>query len=90
MRKLFNLFWISVFIIGSVIPLFHMNTAEITEQENRTLEKFPEMKKGKEFNLNYGKEFESWLGDRFGGRGAIIFLNVSIHYLITGKEFERK
>lgn len=83
MRKLFNLFWISVFIIGSVIPLFHMNTAEITEQENRTLEKFPEMKKGKEFNLNYGKEFESWLGDRFGGRGAIIFLNVSIHYLLN-------
>ena len=43
MMKAFKLFWILCFLIGTTVPLFHMNTAEITEQENRTLAKLPKV-----------------------------------------------
>ena len=65
MMRFFKIFWILLFLSGSVIPLFHMDTAQITEQENRGLAKFPKVKKNREINTNYGKEFEAWLGDRF-------------------------
>ena len=76
------LFSILVFIVLT-IPLFNMNMAEITEQENRTLAKFQEINQKGKINSNYGKEFEIWLEDHFGGREVIIFLNASIHYLLN-------
>ena len=85
MRRYFNLFWILVFLIGSVIPLFHMNTSEITEQENRTLAKLPEIKKKGKLNEGYGKEFESWLGDRFWGRDQLIDTRFQALYKINGR-----
>ena len=72
-----------VFILGLlVVPLFHMNTAEIMEQENRSLAKFPEIKKKGKLNSDYGKEFESWLGDRFWGRDKLIAVNGYMRYTI--------
>ena len=85
MRKLFNLFWVLIFLIGSVIPLSHMNMAEITEQENRTLAKFPSIKKKGKLNFNYGKEFETWLGDRFWGRKQLIDARFQALYKINGR-----
>ena len=67
------------------LPLFHMNTAEITEQENRTLAKFPKMRKKGKLNTNYGKEFESWLGDRFWGRDQLIDTRFQTLYKINGR-----
>jgi len=70
--RLFKLFWIFIFIIGALTPLFYMNTAKITKQENRVLSDFPELKKCGKININYGKEFDAWLGDRFWGRDQLI------------------
>ena len=85
MRRYFNLFWILVFVIGAAIPLFHINTSEITEQENRTLAKFPKIKNDGKINTNYSKEFESWLGDRFWGRNQLINVRFQTLYKINGR-----
>lgn len=68
-----------------IIPLFHMNTSEITEQENRTLEEFPELKKKDKLNTDFGKEFESWLGDRFWGRNELIDARSQMLYKVNGR-----
>lgn len=74
-----------IFTYYSLIPLFHINTAEITEQENRTLAKFPKMIKKDKPNYEFGKEFESWLGDRFWGRDKLIDARFQTMYKINGR-----
>ena len=85
MIKIFKLFWILLFLTGIVVPLFRINTSEITEQENRTLAKFPQILKKGKFNRDCGKEFESWLGDRFWGRDELINARFKTLYKINGK-----
>ena len=83
--KYYRLFFGISILIALALPLFHMNTAEITEQENRTLAKFPKMRKKGKLNTNYGKEFESWLGDRFWGRDQLIDTRFQALYKINGR-----
>ena len=83
--KYYKLFFFVLVSFLLTIPLFHMNTAEITEQENRTLVKFPEITKKDKPNYEFGKEFESWLGDRFWGRDKLIDARFQITYKINGR-----
>ena len=53
--KYYKIFFPILVLFLLVIPLFHINMAEVTEQENRTLAKFPEIKKESKLNENYGK-----------------------------------
>ena len=75
-----------VFIFGLLIsPLFHINMADKIKQENRTLAKFPKIKNDKKFNYEFGRDFETWLGDRFGGRKKLINARFKLLYRINGK-----
>ena len=75
-----------ILIFGILIsPLFYINTADKSVQENRTLAKFPKMKIGKKTNYEFGKDFESWLSDRFGGRSALIDSRFKTLYKINGR-----
>lgn len=69
-----------VFLVGIftilIFPLTNINKETISTKENRSLASYSNLydKKKKVFNLNYGKDFENWLKDRFAGR--IHFINV--------------
>lgn len=83
--RYYKIFFPVLVLLLLVIPLFHMNMSEITEQENRTLAKFPEIKKKNKLNESYGKDFESWLGDRFWGRDQLINVRFKSLYKINGR-----
>ena len=83
--KYYKLFFTFLVLLVSVIPLLDMNMSEITKQENRTLAKFPELKKEGKLNTYYGKEFESWLGDRFWERDKLINARFQMLYKINGR-----
>ena len=59
--------------------------AEKNRQENRTLAKFPKIKKHGKANYEFGKDFEKWLDDRFGGRKKLIAARFKTIYKINGK-----
>lgn len=83
--RYYKIFFPVLVLLLLMIPLFHMNMSEITEQENRTLAKFPEIKKKNKLNESYGKDFESWLGDHFWGRDQLIQARFKSLYKINGR-----
>lgn len=83
--KYYKLLFPILVLICLIVPLFHINMAGITEQENRTLAEFPSMKKEDKLNRNYSKEFEAWLGDRFWGRNQLIGARFKILYALNGR-----
>lgn len=83
--KYYKIFFPILVLCMLLVPLFHINMADVTEQENRTLAKFPEMEKKGTINSNYGKEFENWLGDRFWGRNELIDARFQVTYKINGR-----
>ncbi len=62
------------FFVFISIPALLTDNDEISTTENRTLAKKPEVKKIGEINT-YGRDYESWLSDHFGGRQYFIGLN---------------
>ena len=83
--KYYKIFFSVLVLIMLIVSLFHMDVAKISEQENRTLAKFPEISKNGQMNSNYGREFESWLGDRFWGRDKLINARFQMLYKINGR-----
>ena len=83
--KYYKIFFSVFGLIFLIVPLFRMDVAKISEQENRTLAKFPEISKNGQMNSNYGKEFETWLGDRFWGRDKLINARFQMLYKINGR-----
>jgi hypothetical protein len=83
--KYYRFSFLLLLMIGLFLPLFFMNMADISEQENRTLAKFPELRKKGGINSDYGREFEAWLGDRFGGRTQLIDSRFQVLYKISGR-----
>lgn len=79
----FKICWIAFFLLVLVLPLFRINSDRTSAQENRTLAKFPNIWQADRLNVNYGKEFESWLGDRFWGRGWLIHSRFKMLYHIN-------
>ena len=62
------------FFVFISIPALLTDNDEISTTENRTLAKKPEIKKIGEINT-YGRDYENWLSDHFGGRRYFIGLN---------------
>ena len=83
--KYYKIFFPVIVLLLLVFPLIKMNTAQITKKENRTLAKFPKISGKEGVNTKFGKEFESWLGDRFWGREQLIEVNFQTLYKINGR-----
>ncbi len=62
------------FFVFISIPALLTDNDDISITENRTLAKKPEVKKIGAINT-YGRDYESWLSDHFGGRQYFIELN---------------
>lgn len=85
MMKYGRWFLIIVILGTLMLPVCHINKEKITVRENRTLAKIPKIKKDGRLNESYGKEFESWLGDRFWGRDKFIDARFNLLYKLNGR-----
>lgn len=59
------------------IPMNNINTAEISQKENRTLKKYTPLINNHSINLNYSKDYENWISDRFIFREQLIDIAIS-------------
>lgn len=57
-----------------IIPVIKLDQRDILPEENRRMATFPKALNAEEggVNYNFGKQFESWLQDRFNGRRSFI------------------
>ncbi|MBR1982168.1 MAG: hypothetical protein IKA23_05385 [Akkermansia sp.] len=57
-----------------IIPVIKLDQRDILPEENRRMSTFPNALNAEEggVNYNFGKQFESWLQDRFTGRRSFI------------------
>ena len=70
-----EIIFLTIFFVFLFIPITHINQAEISKQENRTLAKWqPLIKENNEINFEFGKNFNEWFNDRFILRDSIIQL----------------
>ncbi len=65
------------------VPMSHISTATKSEQENRTLAKFPQLTVNGGENSNFGEQFNAWYNDHFFGRNHLINLFNVIKYKIS-------
>lgn len=65
-----------VFFALLLLPLLHINKADISTTENRTLAPVAKfIKDNNRFNKNFGRDFNNWFTDRFFGRDILLKLN---------------
>ncbi|MCD7780276.1 MAG: hypothetical protein LUH05_06345 [Candidatus Gastranaerophilales bacterium] len=80
------------------IPMFNINQDVKSEQENRNLAKWkPLFNKDHSINLDFGKNYESWISDRFGMRSLLIsgyqwfqYATVSRYYKTSKAYLDKK
>ena len=78
-NNLYDIAFITIFIILLFIPISHISNEIKSEQENRILTKKPKLINNNGlFNYNFGKQFDSWFNDRFFGRSLILKLYYKI------------
>lgn len=77
-----KIIFILLFFLIILIPITNISDENISLIENRTLNKFPLLKKENNLNFLFGSEFENWLKDHFAGRKKIInhYNNFSIKF----------
>ena len=85
MKKVSNMLLIGIFMLIITVPyLFaHRDFEErVSDTENRMLAAYPRIldENTKKINLNYIKEFESWLSDNLRGRTVLVEMNAGIQY----------
>ena len=56
------------FLVIVASPLCKIDDSDISQAENRTLAKFPNIVNNGELNFNFGNEFNTWFNDRFFAR----------------------
>lgn len=71
-EKLIFCFIVSVILI---YPITHIDLRESSSQENRVLAKFPALYNRQGINVEFGRQFDAWLSDRFAGRSKFIRLH---------------
>ncbi|MFQ6759866.1 MAG: DHHW family protein [Alphaproteobacteria bacterium] len=65
--------FIAILGIALLIPASHINRADVSEHENRTLAAAPKLlQDNHKLNNKFGVEYDKWFSDRFFGRGALI------------------
>ena len=75
-----NIVFVSLFFISLIVPISKINTANISDQENRTLAKKPEFYNKTGINSKYGADVEKWFNDRFLGRTLAIKLDTTLKF----------
>ena len=78
-------FFIGLVLLLLILPMMNLSQKNISEQENRTLAKFPEIIKENKINQKFGPEFNDWASDRIWGRETIINLRFHLLHTINGK-----
>ncbi len=80
------------------IPMFNINQDVKSGQENRNLAEWkPLFNKDNSINFNFGKDYESWIADRFGMRSLLIseyqrfqYATVSRYYKTSKAYLDKK
>lgn len=68
-----------------IFPLVYLDKSETSTFENRRLVVFKPLYDGKKLNLNFGKDFNDWLNDRFTGRTLVMQANTVLKCFIDSK-----
>lgn len=82
LKKIYNFTFVFLFWVLLSVPMIFANytSGGISEDENRTLAKFPDVKIDGKFNENFTREFETWFMDHMGYRQEMITANAKIQY----------
>lgn len=83
-KKYQYLFLIFVFIL-LIFPITKINNEDKSDEENRQLAKKWELFNENGFNINFSKEFDAWINDRFRGRAEILRAYNTCNYFIMRK-----
>lgn len=83
-KKYQYLFLIFVFIL-LIFPITKINNEDKSDEENRQLAKKWELFNENGFNINFSKEFDAWINDRFRGRAEILRSYNTCDYFVMGK-----
>ena len=85
-KALYKIFTV-IFILIIIFPAIYINKLNKSIAEERDLALYIPIynKNNHKLNLNYGKNFESWIKDRFLGRMQLIYLNSHIKYYFPGR-----
>lgn len=85
LRQLPDVAFCSLFCLLPVLAYVSMDKAEISLAENRRLAEFPAaVTADGSPNAAFGKEFESWLQDRFTGRALLVRAHTKARSLLSG------
>lgn len=74
---------VSAFVL--VLPMTKISNEEISKKEDRYLAVSPRLIAEKGVNYEYGKQFESWLNDRFRGREKALNIHSFLEYFLSGR-----
>ena len=85
MSKIYKYILVTIILFILIIPLTKINNAEKSDEENRQLAKKWELFNENRFNINFSKEFDAWINDRFRGRTKILRAYNTCDYFIMGK-----
>lgn len=83
--RYFRLAFIILIFSLLVLPLTNIDKSSSSQQENRTLAKFPKLINDGKTNYNFGKNFEQWLDDHFWGRKELIDARFELMNKVNGK-----
>lgn len=84
----FDIVFVIMFFVIIILPICKMNTAEIDIVEKRKLAVFPPIRIDNQINLQFSKQFETWLNDRFYGRHKFIALYDELRLLMQLGHYE--
>lgn len=74
-----HLVFLSVVSIILICPILHIDQRDSSPQENRALAKFPHFYYARGINVEFGRQFDIWLNDRFAGREKFIRVHDKIN-----------
>lgn len=70
-----KLIFCSIVSVILIYPITHIDLRESSSQENRVLAKFPSLYNSQGINIEFGRQFDAWLSDRFAERSKFIRLH---------------
>jgi hypothetical protein len=84
-----NYVFMGLVLVIIFTPLITMHPSlQVSKEENRTLAPRPKIKVNGMINSDYGRQFESWFNDRFGGRRYFIRLHDKVESILRWNSYE--
>ncbi|MCL2045211.1 MAG: DHHW family protein [Oscillospiraceae bacterium] len=78
MKKVNLLSFLAILLVLSLVVLLAPADTSISERENRSVAKFPEITTASLLNGDFGRQFEEWLADQVAFRSEFISVSMSI------------